>query len=241
MKMLAWIRSVGVLICAVGSLFLVCLLILFFVGVCRSPQSKARDIARVWGRFLARCAGIRVSVEGGEKLQEGASYIFAANHQSQFDIPILAGFMKADICWMAKKELFEIPVFGRTMLTSGFIPVDRSHGRQAMQSLLEAAKRIAGGTSVIIFPEGTRSPDGHLQDFKSGAMVLAIKAGVPLVPVAIIGTHKILPKGKLLAQAGEVIVRVGEPIDTKPYGTKQKQELAQRLRAEVAALLVQKD
>jgi 1-acyl-sn-glycerol-3-phosphate acyltransferase len=138
---------------------------------------------------------------------------------------------------MAKQELFQIPLFGRAMLATGFIPVDRSHGRQAMLSLIEAAKRIEAGASVIIFPEGTRSKDGQLQDFKSGAMVLAIKAGVPLVPVAVVGTHKILPKGKLLIQPGEVLVRVGEPIDTRPYGTKQKQELAERLKGEVEALM----
>jgi 1-acyl-sn-glycerol-3-phosphate acyltransferase len=178
-----------------------------------------------------------VEVEGGGGIRKGEPYIFAANHQSQFDIPVLAGFLQEDFCWMAKKELFQIPVFGRSMRATGFIPVDRSHGRQAMQSLLEAAKRIAAGTSVILFPEGTRSRDGRLQEFKSGAMVLAIKAGVPLVPVAIIGTHKILPKGKLLVQPGEVLVRVGEPIDTKTYGTKQKHELAQRLQKEVALLM----
>lgn len=237
MKLFRWLRSVLVLICAVSGLFLVCLLVLFGVFCCRMPQAKVRRHSRWWGRLVAWCGGIKVKVEGGESLQKGEPYIFAANHQSQVDIPVLAGFLREDFCWMAKKELFQIPIFGRAMLATGFIPVDRGHGRKAMQSLIEAAESVAAGSSVIIFPEGTRSKDGQLQEFKSGAMVLAIKAGVPLVPVAVIGTHKILPKGKLLVQPGEVIIRVGEPIDTKLYGTKEKQELAQRLKGEVAALM----
>ncbi len=239
MKLFSWFRSVFVLIYALLSLLLVCLLVLFLVFCCRMPPSKMRSISRRWGQLLAQCAGVKVTVEGAGNLPKGAHYIFAVNHQSQFDIPVLAGFLNEDFCWMAKKELFQIPIFGRAMLATGFIPVDRSHGRQAMQSLVEAAKRIAAGTSVIIFPEGTRSRDGQLQNFKSGAMLLAIKAGVPLVPVAIVGTHKILPKGQLLVQAGEVLVRVGEPIDIKSYGTKQKKELAERLKREVALLMAQ--
>ena len=126
------------------------------------------------------------------------------------------------------------------MRLAGYIPVDRSHGRKALKSLDEAAKRIADGTSVIIFPEGTRSPDGKLHDFKPGAMVLAIKAGVPLVPVAILGTYVVLPKGKLLAKPGKVEIRVGEPIETRGYTVKQKQELAELIHSRVAELMAVK-
>jgi len=123
------------------------------------------------------------------------------------------------------------------MKRAGYIPVDRSRGRQALKSLDEAAKRIADGTSVIIFPEGTRSRDGKLQPFKAGGMVLAIKAGVEIVPVAISGTYEILPKGRLRLQPGNVLIRIGNPIPTGEYRTSQKHELALRLQKEVAGLL----
>ncbi|MCJ7603235.1 MAG: 1-acyl-sn-glycerol-3-phosphate acyltransferase, partial [Desulfobulbaceae bacterium] len=139
--------------------------------------------------------------------------------------------------WLAKKELFQIPLFGRAMQLAGYISIDRSHGREALKSLQEAAERIAAGTSVILFPEGTRSLDGKLHDFKSGGMVLAIKSGVPLVPVGISGTYEILPKGRLLAKPGHVIIRVGKPIETRQFSAGQKHELAAKIQSEVARLI----
>ena len=186
---------------------------------------------------MCRIGGIRVEVEGLENLQPNQSYIFAANHQSQIDIPALQGYLNADFRWLAKKELFKVPIWGAAMRKAGYIPVDRSHGRKALKSLEKAAKKIAEGTSVIIFPEGTRSIDGHLQPFKAGGMVLAIKAGVPLVPVGIVGTHEILPKGRLLIKPGRVKISLGQPIDTGEYHLKQKHELAQRLHEAVRELL----
>lgn len=203
---------------------------------CVSPE-KLQILPQKWGRLITKVGGVSVRVEGVEKLDPGRPYIFAANHLSQFDIFALQGYLGFDFRWLAKKELFNIPVFGPAMRCAGYIPVDRSHGRQALKSLAEAAQRIAGGTAVIIFPEGTRSKDGTLHPFKSGGMVLAFKSGVPLVPVAIQGTYEVLPKGKLLAKPGKVLIRVGTPIDTKKYNPKQKQELADRLRSEVAALM----
>ena len=123
------------------------------------------------------------------------------------------------------------------MRKAGYISIDRSHGRQAIKSLDEAAEKIGAGTSVIIFPEGTRSPDGQLHDFKAGAMLLAIKSGVPVVPVAITGTHEILPKGKLMMKPGLAQIRIGQPIETKNYGPRDKHQLAQALHDEVAKLL----
>ncbi len=237
MALLNWFRSSFILVFAPISLFLVSLGVIFLALCCRLSMPNVRLLSRCWGKILCRVSGVTVSVEGRGNLQRGQTYIFAANHQSQFDIPILEGYMLDDFCWMAKKELFKIPLFGHAMRSVGFIPVDRKHGRKAMQSLIEAAKRIAAGASVIIFPEGTRSADGQLQPFKSGAMVLAIKAGVSLVPVAINGSYKILPKGKLMVRAGKVSVKIGKPIEIGEFGPRQKQELAERLRSEVSALM----
>lgn len=205
--------------------------------VFRLPQKKCAAIPRVWGRLVTMLSGVRVEVSGKENIAPDRPYIFAGNHQSQFDIFALQGHFPFDFRWLAKKELFGIPFFGPAMLKAGHIPVDRAHGRRAVKSLDAAADRISSGTSVIIFPEGTRSPDGKLKEFKVGAMVLAIKAGVPLVPIAICGTHEILPKGAYLARPGRVAIRIGKPIDTTGMSLKDKGELAARLRREVAALL----
>lgn len=211
---------------------------LFLLFCWPSSAGRVQSMVNSWARFTCFIAGVRVSVEGREHLAHAGPYIFAANHQSQFDIFALQGYLGFDFRWMAKKELFEIPIFGPGMRAAGYISVDRSRGRQAVQSLNEAAERISKGTSVIIFPEGTRSRDGKLQDFKTGALVLAIKAGVPIVPVAIIGTHHVLPKGRLLAQPGQVVIRIGQPIETAQFSTADKQKLASRLQQEVAELLV---
>ncbi len=217
--------------------FVTSLLAIIFLVVFRGSARKAQVFPRMWGKLILFAGGVRVKVEGLENIAPGKPYIFAANHQSQFDIFTMQGCFDFDFRWLAKKELFQIPLFGRAMHLAGYISIDRSHGREALKSLKEAAERIASGTSVILFPEGTRSLDGKLHPFKTGGMVLAIKSGVPLVPVGISGTFHILPKGKLLAKPGRVTIRVGSPVETKGLVAGQKQELAERMHDEVARLL----
>jgi len=203
----------------------------------RRSQVKAQQFPRAWGRVLCRIAGIRVRVEGQENLDPSRTYIFVGNHTSQTDIWAFQGYIPHDFRWIAKKELFAIPLFGPAMKAVGFIAIDRSHGRKALQSLNDAAARIAGGSSVLIFPEGTRSPDGRLHSFKTGAVLLAIKAGVPVVPVGFNGTFQVLPKGSLLARGGDVVLRIGTPLPTKDFKAKDKQALALQLEQQVAELL----
>lgn len=203
----------------------------------RKSEVKAQVFPRYWGRILCRLAGVRVRVEGMTNLDPRQTYIFAANHCSQYDIFSFQGYFPHDFRWIGKKELFRIPIFGQAMHRLGYIAIDRSHGRQALQSLDEAAKRIASGSSVLIFPEGTRSSDGALQEFKTGAAVLAIKAGVPIVPLGFSGSSRVLPKGRLLPRGGEIVIHIGAPISTRQYRTADKQVLATELHAAVARLL----
>ena len=203
----------------------------------RKSKAKAQQFPRAWGRVLCRIANIRVRVEGGEDLDPAKPYIFIGNHCSMADIMAFSGYINHDYRWIAKKELFAIPIFGTGMRSVDFIPIDRSHGREAVQSLNNAAQRIAEGSSVILCPEGTRSVDGRLQSFKTGAVMLAIKAGVELVPVGFNGTHQALPKGKLLSRGGEVLLRLGSPLPTAGFKAKDKQELATLLQQRVAGLL----
>lgn len=237
MKLIQLARALLVLVLAPLLTIITSIITLFLGVVCHWTAERIQILPRWWGRVITRASGVRVRVEGVENLVPGRPYIFAANHQSQFDIFALQGYLGLDFRWMAKKELFKVPVFGQALKSGGYIEVDRAHGRQAMKSLEEAAKRIAGGISVIIFPEGTRSPDGKLMPFKAGGMVIAIKSGVPLVPMAIMGTHYVLPKGRLLIRSGEVLIRIGTPIETSCYTLKQKHELAELVHDAVAGLM----
>lgn len=205
--------------------------------VFRVSAQTIQAVPALWARILLKVAGVKVTVQGVENIEKDEPYIFAANHQSQFDIFAMHAAFPHEFRWLAKKELFQIPLFGLAMRLAGYLAVDRSHGRQAMNSLVEAAKTIAEGSSVIIFPEGTRTPDGRLQRFKGGSTVVAVKSGVPMVPVAITGTHEILPKGRLLARPGRITIKVGEPVDTSGFTMKQKHELADLIHDKVAELL----
>ena len=203
----------------------------------RKSQTKAQIFPRYWGRILCRLAGVRVTVEGIDNIDPQQTYIFVGNHCSQYDIFSFQGYFPHNFRWIAKKELFSIPVLGQAMHRIGYIPIDRSHGRQALKSLDEAAKQIAAGTSVLIFPEGTRCADGFLHEFKTGAVLLAIKAGVPIVPIGFNGSYEVLPKGKLLPKSGKITIRVGPPIPISHCIAGDKQELARNLHDAVEKLL----
>lgn len=184
----------------------------------RSGRSYAAH-ARFWGRLGIRLAGVQVTVSGSEQLPEGPIVVMS-NHASNFDILALQGFFPRPLSWIAKKELFDIPIFGRSMRHGGYIPLDRGDGRQALKSMQEAADQIRGGKSVIIFPEGTRTRDGRLLPFKRGGFLLAARAGVPVVPVAINGSFQINPGGALQLYGGNVAIRIQPPI-VLPEGMKR--------------------
>jgi 1-acyl-sn-glycerol-3-phosphate acyltransferase len=137
--------------------------------------------------------------------------------------------------WLAKAELFRIPIFGQSMRSAGYVSIDRSNRKSAFKSLAMAAEMIRNGTSVMIFPEGTRSSDGELLPFKKGGFVLAVDAGVPIVPIRISGTHSIMPKGRLLISRGKVRIDVGKPIQSADFTRKTKDDLMVRVRAAMSA------
>jgi 1-acyl-sn-glycerol-3-phosphate acyltransferase len=186
-------------------------------------------------RFAIRLLGIRVRVEGIENIPSGAC-IFAANHASNLDAPILFPAIPRRISVLAKKELFKLPVLGMGMRLAGFVAVDRA-GKQAGSGVAMAASTLKDGLSVFIFPEGTRSRDGRLQPFKTGAFVTAIEAGAPIVPVAIAGTYGLLPRDKWVVRPREVVVRFGPAVDAAAYSIAQRAELLARVETLVAAAL----
>lgn len=193
---------------------------------------------RVWARILFLTARIRLEVVGQDNIPKGMPVVFASNHQSQFDIPALYLALPVQFRFVVKQELFKIPLFGQAMKRAGYVPIDRSGGKRAVKSLRDAVRRIRSGTSVVVFPEGTRSPDGRLLSFKSGALLIALKSGVPIVPVGIWGTCKILPKGSLWVRSGKVVVTIGSPIDTRNYtGKDAKERLVAHVREAIEELV----
>jgi len=186
--------------------------------------------ARLWGRSILAASGIRVRVTGMERIDPAKSYIFMSNHQSNFDIPVLLAYLKVQFRWLAKEELFKIPFFGYAMQRVGYISINRSDRRSAFLSLKRAAQIIRGGVSVLIFPEGTRSLDGQIRPFKKGGFILALDAGVPIVPVVIRGTRSIMPKEHLRIRPGRVSLKILAPIDTTAYTRKSKEDLIAAVR-----------
>jgi 1-acyl-sn-glycerol-3-phosphate acyltransferase len=171
--------------------------------------------ARLWSRLGLAMNGVTVTLTGTEHLPEGP-VIFMSNHQSNFDIFSLLAAMPRQIHWIAKKELFEIPFFGHSMRRGGYIPLDRSDGRKALQSMDEAAATIHQGKSVVLFPEGTRTPDGSLLPFKRGGFILARKAAVPVVPVTINGSGRINPANQIRLYSGNIHITLHPPLVAPP-------------------------
>jgi 1-acyl-sn-glycerol-3-phosphate acyltransferase len=182
-----------------------------------------------------RLGGIRVNVEGAENIPAGAA-IFVANHASNVDPPLLAWAIPRRIAILVKKELFRLPIFATSMRVASFIPVDRG-SKEAIQSIDAAVKVLQSGVSLLIFPEGTRSPDGRLRRFRKGAFTIAVRSGVPIVPTSMAGTQKIMRKGERLLRPGAVTVRFGPPIDPSRYEMNERLELVSVVEKAVAAAL----
>ncbi|MBW1962474.1 MAG: 1-acyl-sn-glycerol-3-phosphate acyltransferase [Deltaproteobacteria bacterium] len=190
-------------------------------------------VARSWARSILFASRIKVTVRGLSNIDPGRSYIFMSNHQSNFDIPVLLAYLKVQFRWLAKAELFRIPLFGIAMKRAGYISIDRSDRRSAFASLKKAAETVKNGVSVLIFPEGTRSRDGSIRPFKKGGFVLAIDSGVPIVPVVLHGTWSIMPRDKLRIESGNVMLEITEPIDTLNFTRKTKDALMEKVRSRI--------
>jgi len=186
--------------------------------------------AKLWGKMALLANRVKVKVEGMEQLSGKGPYIFMSNHQGYYDIFALLSHLPYQFKWLAKKELFSVPFLGWTMAAVGYISVDRGGTRDTVEAMNEAAQKIRDGMSVVIFPEGSRSPDGSIQPFKKGGFTLAIKSKVPIVPVAISGSRDIIPKGKLAVTAGEIRIAVAHPIETESCALKDREWLMKKVK-----------
>jgi 1-acyl-sn-glycerol-3-phosphate acyltransferase len=195
-----------------------------------------RDRPRRWSEHLLRAAGTDVVVEGGQHLVEG-SQIVVANHESWFDVLALAARLPVEYRFVAKKELGRVPLWGPAWKACGHISIDREDRQSAIESLQRAGRQIREeSVTIVMFPEGTRSPTGELRPFKKGAFVLAIQAGAPVVPVGISGSRRVMPKGRWRVRAGTIRVRIGEPIPVGRLEHRDRDRLAREAERRVAAL-----
>jgi 1-acyl-sn-glycerol-3-phosphate acyltransferase len=201
--------------------------------------NTAIRVARAWARSILWFAGVRVKVEGLEKIDLAGRHVFCSNHLSYMDTPVVLGHIPTQFRFLAKKGLFDIPFMGTHLKQAGHIPVPLDDPRAAVRTLSLAAKGIQEHhTSMLIFPEGGRSDDGQLQPFKDGGAYIAIKAQVPLVPVALIGTREVLAMHSATFHPWRrVILRIGEPIPTDGLTLRNRQELTEVVRARIVDML----
>ncbi len=216
----------AVLTVSIGVASIVC-------GFVHPGGSVPRRLERAWGRALMRLWGVEVKVSGAENIP-GGPVVFAANHTSALDIPILFGYLPSEFRIIHKRSLYLFPVIGLYLYLAGHIAIDRRNPFRARRSLSRAAVRIAGGESVAVFPEGTRSADETVLPFKKGSFVVALEAGVPVVPVSLAGVKRLTPHGLLRVRGGTVWLAVHPPIETAGRGPDQAQSLAEETRSVVS-------
>jgi 1-acyl-sn-glycerol-3-phosphate acyltransferase len=204
------------------------------VGVVDRSGRGGRILAGTWSRALLGIGRVGVRVEGLDRLPEGPA-VYAANHGSALDIPIVFGHLPVDFRIIHKRSLRLVPILGQAMWAAGHIAIERSHPFRARRSLVAAARRIREGTSVVVFPEGTRSPDVTVRRFKRGSFALALDAGVPIVPVSIVGVKGIVPRGLFSLRPGTVEVRVHAPVPVEGRPPEGAEALAEEVRQIVAA------
>jgi 1-acyl-sn-glycerol-3-phosphate acyltransferase len=190
-----------------------------------NAENNIHKVANLWAKILLLICNTKVEIIGKENILRGKPQIFMANHQSDFDILIVLAHIPGQFRWLVKKELFHIPIFGAAMKSAGYIEIDRNNRERAMQSLDQAALRIREGKSIMAFPEGTRSRLGEIKPFKQGTFYLAIKSGVPIVPISIIGSGEIMPKRSLKIKLGKIKLIIGTPVDVKNFTLENRQEL----------------
>ena len=207
------------------------------VAMFRSNSKLIDFITRTWARILLWAAGIDLRVTGTEVIDPKQRYILIANHYSYFDIPCVFAAIRQPIRFMAKVSLFKIPIFGWAIGRAGFIPIDRKNRRTAVQSFDLAVERIRKGNTIVVFPEEGRSHERAMRPFKRGGFLLALKSGLPILPLAIDGTYDVFPAGSTRVKPGPVTIRVGTPIPTEGLTVRAKGDLLRQSREQISRML----
>lgn len=208
------------------------------VSLFESSGNRTLRVARFWARTLLWITGVRVEVEGLDKVHPEGRYVFCSNHLSYMDTPVVLTHIPVQFRFLAKESLFKIPFLGTHLTQAGHVPVPRDDPRAAVKTMNHAAQILhSRAVSLLVFPEGGRSEDGNLQAFKEGAAYIAIKAQAPLVPIALIGTRAILPMHGKVFRSGHVRLRIGDPIPTQGMILKDRERLTNEARKRVMEML----
>lgn len=214
----------------------VCGILAILTSLFISPRAGGYFAVR-WARINSFFTPMTVTVGGAENIEPDVSYVIVANHQSLYDIYALYGWLGVDFKWVMKKELAQVPILGLSCKILGHIFIDRKDSKSAVETINLARKKIVNGTSVLFFPEGTRSSNGKLGDFKKGAFKMAIDMGISVLPVTINGTGAILPKGSLDLMPGNVSMIIHKPIPVNSYREENIGQLLDRTKITIAASL----
>ena len=193
--------------------------------------------AKLWGWLALKFNGVKVEITGLEHINPKKPSIYMCNHQGSFDIFVLLAYLPGQFRWLAKSELFKIPIMGWGMSAAGYISLDRSERKKAYRSMEIAARKIRERASVVIFPEGARTFDGALQPFMNGGFTLAIKGGIPIIPITIHGTYEIMPRTTKRVKKGNVRVVIDPPIETTGLTMQDRRQLMQEVERLIRANL----
>jgi 1-acyl-sn-glycerol-3-phosphate acyltransferase len=236
------IHSIFFYFVAVVSFFIGTFLAIVFTIFAKNKYGPFQFFARAWAKLLMFVSGSKVTISGLENVPANGGLIFASNHQGAFDILIHLAYLPRHIHFVAKAELFRIPIFGWYMKAAGYVPVEREAGASAHRAIGSVSEVLDKGECILIFPEGTRSKTGELLPFKRGSLLAAFQSGVPVIPVAISGSHKTMPKHTLLIKRVPIKLNIGKSISFDRFkGVKPTREDYERelsvLRNEILTLL----
>jgi 1-acyl-sn-glycerol-3-phosphate acyltransferase len=195
------------------------------------------SLARLCIRVAGGMSGVRVNVQGREKIAPGVTYVFLSDHQGNFDAPVLIHVIPRDTSVLIKQEMMRIPVLSLVLKQVDFIPLDRLNPKKAQVGIERGAQLLANGKSFLAFPEGTRSRDGRLGDFKKGVFVMAIKAQAPIIPITLRNSAQVNPPGTYGVRAGCIDVVIHDPIETKGMTIEDRSRLVQTTRDAIASAL----
>jgi len=204
-------------------------------GLFGRTGNLAFSLSKIWAYIMLAVSGVETEIKHRERIREGTSYIIISNHQSLYDIIALVTALGVQYRWFIKREILKVPLFGYGLYASRNIFIDRSNTAKAIESINQGIDRLPRGVSIMVFAEGTRSKDGQIHEFKKGGFIAAVSRKIPILPVTVNGSRRILPKGSLKVNPGKIQVVIGDPLETADYSTADVQELIDRTRQTIMA------
>jgi 1-acyl-sn-glycerol-3-phosphate acyltransferase len=214
---------------------ILCTFIIIPAGLLSRTGNLAFSLSKLWAYTMLAVSFVRTEIKNKDKIQKGTSYIIISNHQSYYDIITLVIRLGIQFRWIIKKEILKIPIFGYGLNASRNIFIDRSNTTTAIESINKGFDRLPKGVSVMVFAEGTRSPDGQISEFKKGGFIAAVQRKIPLLPVTVNGSRRVMRKGSFTLKPGKIQVVIGDPIDTSGYTSKTIPELIDKTRQVIIA------